>query len=265
MRTTGGKILLLSAILLVGTAYVQAAVHTEVVEYTDGDKRLQGYLAYDEAIDTERPGVLVVHEWTGIGDYVRRRTEQLAELGYVAFAADIYGKGIRPETTAEASEQASIYRQDRQLMRSRANAGLDLLRDHPLSDPERLAAIGYCFGGGVVLELARSGADVAGVASFHGNLDTPDPEDAENILAKVLVLHGGADPYVPVEQVLDFQEEMREADVNWQMNIYGNAVHSFTNPASGDDPSQGAAYNAQADRRSWQALLMFFEEIFSEQ
>ena len=147
-------------------------------------------------------------------------------------------------------------------MRRRARAGLDVLLKQELTDSARVAAIGYCFGGGAALELARSGAPLAGVVSFHGNLDTPNPADARNIKGKILVCDGGDDPHVPPEQVIAFQKEMRDADVDWQINIYGGAVHAFTNPAAGNDPSSGAAYNAEADRRSWQAMKDFFSEIF---
>lgn len=247
--------------LVIGTG-VQAEMVTKTIEYKDGDVTLEGFLAYDGSISGKRPGVLVVHEWTGLNDYARSRAQQLAELGYVAFALDMYGKGVRPANPQEASEQATKYRSDRQLMRRRAKAGLDVLLGQEMTDPARVAAIGYCFGGGVALELARSGAPLAGVVSFHGNLDTPDPADARNIKGKILVCHGGDDPHVPQEQVIAFQKEMRDAGVDWQMNIYGGAVHAFTNPAAGNDPSRGAAYNAEADHRSWQAMKDFFNEIF---
>ena len=147
---------------------------------------------------------------------------------------------------------------------TRAQAGLEVLREHPLCDSPRIAVIGYCFGGGVALELARSGADTAGVVSFHGSLSTPDPGDAKNIKAKVLVLHGADDPHVSMKDVTAFQEEMRTAGVDWQMILYGGAVHAFTSPDAGDDPSRGAAYNAKADRRSWEAIKHFFAEIFKK-
>jgi dienelactone hydrolase len=254
---------LLSLILILVTAVnARARLHSEVVEYKHGDTVLEGYLAYDEAVKGKRPGVLVVHEWTGLAAYIKMRTEQLAELGYIAFAIDMYGKGVRPKNRQEAAAQANIYRSDRQLMRSRARAGLEVLWRHPLTDTKRIAAIGYCFGGGTVLELARSGADLAGAVSFHGNLDTPNPEDAKNIRGKVLVLHGADDPAVPKEQVLAFQDEMRKAGVDWQMIIYGGAVHNFTNPEAGADKSKGSAYDEKADRRSWEAMRLFFAEIF---
>jgi dienelactone hydrolase len=147
-------------------------------------------------------------------------------------------------------------------MRSRANAGLEVLKKHELTDAKRIAAIGYCFGGGVVLELARSGADIAGVVGFHATLDTPNPADAKNIKGKVLILHGADDPVVPTDQVLAFQDEMRKAKVDWQMVFYGGAVHGFTMPESGTDPSKPAAYNEKADKRSWEAMKTFFAEIF---
>ncbi len=256
------SVLSILAFLGLGVVPAQAEVKTQTVEYKDNDVVLEGFLAYDASLKGKRPGVLIVHEWTGIGPYVQRRAQELARLGYVAFAADIYGKGIRPKDASEAKIQATIYRSDRLLMRRRAQAGLDELKKHVLVDPKRVAAIGYCFGGGVVLELARSGADIKGVVSFHGNLDTPHPEDARQIKAKVLVLHGADDPNVPASQVAAFEDEMRAAHLDWQFVAYGGAVHSFTNPDSGDDPSKGAAYNKKADERSWQAMKDFFDEIF---
>jgi dienelactone hydrolase len=247
--------------VLLFAAKVDAAIRTETVEYKDGDTLLEGFLAYDDSLPEKRPGVMVVHEWWGINDYTKKRTVDLARLGFVAFAADIYGKGIRPKTRDEAGKEAGKYRADRTLLRRRANAGLEELRKNRRVDGGKLAAIGYCFGGGTVLELARSGADVAGVVSFHGNLDTPNPGDAKNIKGKVLVLHGANDNFVN-PQVTAFQDEMRSAGVDWQMNIYSGAVHGFTNPDNGSDPSKGLAYNAAADRRSWEAMEIFFNELF---
>jgi dienelactone hydrolase len=253
---------LLVILILLSSINTQAALRTEVVEYKHGDVVLEGYLAYDDAVKGKRPGVIVVHEWMGHNPYVRMRAEQLAKMGYIALAIDMYGKGVRAKDSKEAASLAGLYRADRPLMRARANAGLEVLKKHPLTDVKRVAAMGYCFGGGTVLELVRSGAEVAGVISFHGNLDTPDPADAKNIKGKVLVLHGGDDPFVKDDQVVKFEEEMRKAGVDWQMVSYGGAVHSFTNPEAGNDPSRGAAYNEKADKRSWEAMKTFFGEIF---
>lgn len=241
-----------------------AELRSEAVEYRDGDAVMEGYLVYDDAKQGIRPGVLVVHEWMGLNDYAKRRADQLAGLGYIAFAADIYGKGIRPKDTTEAGQFAGKYRSDRKLLRSRVNAAFSVLNDQDLTDLKRTAAIGYCFGGTTVLELARSGADLSGVVSFHGALSTPAPGDAKNIKAKVLALHGADDPNVKPDEVAAFQEEMRNAGIDWYFVSYGNAVHSFTNPDAGNDPKKGAAYNEKADKRSWEAMKSFFREIFGE-
>jgi len=247
------------AILLVASV-TRAEVRTEVVDYRQGDAVLEGYMAYDDSVKGKRPGVLVAHEWMGHNAYVRRRAEMLARLGYVSFALDMYGKGVLAKDAKEAAALAGIYKKDRKLMRARASAGLDVLRKHPLVDPSRIAAIGYCFGGTTVLELARSGADLQAVVSFHGGLDTPTPEDAKNIRGKVLAMQGADDPFVPLAQVAAFEEEMRKGGVDWQFITYGGAVHSFTNPDAGNDNSKGAAYNEKADRRSWEAMKLFFAE-----
>jgi len=250
-------------VALVCSTAAFAKVQTQVVEYKQGNTVLEGYLAYDDAIKGQRPGVMIVHEWTGLGSYVKQRSEQLAKLGYVAFAADTYGKGIRPTNPKDAATQATIYKSDRKLLRDRASAGLKVLQDNKLTDKSRIAAIGYCFGGTTVLELARNGANIAGVVSFHGNLDTPNLKDAANIKSKVLVLHGADDPLVPKAQVDTFENEMRQAKVDWQLVKYGGAVHSFTNPESGNDASKGVAYNAKADKRSFADMQQFFAEIFA--
>ncbi|WP_071189808.1 dienelactone hydrolase family protein [Trichormus sp. NMC-1] len=255
------SVLFTPVIMLLTAGDVLAAIRTQNIEYKQGNTILEGYLAYDDAIKVKRPGVLVVHDWTGLQSFTKKRTEQLAKLGYVAFAADIYGKGIRPKNQQESGTQATIYRQDRKLLRQRATAGLQVLQNYPLTDPKRIAAIGYCFGGGTVLELARSGANIQGVVSFHGNLDTPNPSDAKNIKSKVLVLHGADDPFVPEEQLKGFENEMRQANVDWQLISYGGAVHSFTNPEAKNDP-QGSLYNPIAEQRSWKAMRQFFAEIF---
>ncbi|MDO8446745.1 MAG: dienelactone hydrolase family protein [Deltaproteobacteria bacterium] len=256
------RYLLIICFLCLWSVNAGAELRTETIEYKHGDTVLEGYLAYDASIKGKRPGILVVHEWWGNNAYSKRRAEQLARLGYVAFALDMYGKGVVAKDAKEAGALAGKYRGDRKLMRERANAGLEVLRKHELTDTKRMAAIGYCFGGTTILELARSGAPLAGFVSFHGGLDTSDPKDAANIKGKVLVLHGGDDPYVTAEQMAAFQDEMRKAGVDWQVVVYGGAVHSFTNPESENDKSKGVAYDEKADRRSWEAMRMFFAEIF---
>ena len=255
------KKIIFAIFLMFWQVNVQAAIHTETIDYKDGDTVLEGYLAYDDTIQVKRPGVLIVHEWMGLGPYAQRRAREVAGLGYVAFAADIYGKGVRPTDYGEAGRQAGIYKSDRPLMRRRASAGLQVLKENPHVDSSRLAAIGYCFGGTTVLELARSGEDVRGVVSFHGGLDTPTPEDAKNIRGKVLVLHGADDPFAPRAQVLQLEDEMKNAGVDYEVVLYPGAVHSFTNPDSGNDPSKGAAYNAAADKQSWEAMKLFFKKV----
>ena len=249
--------------MLLAASSIYAKIHTEAVEYKQGSTVLEGYLAYDDSMKSKRPGVLIIHQWRGIQPYEKMRAEQIADLGYVAFAADIYGKGIRPDTPAEAGKQAGIYRADRNLMRARAQAGLDQLRKFDEVDPAQVAAMGYCFGGGTALELARSGADLLGTVSFHGTLDTPHPEDAKNIKGRILVLHGADDPGVS-PQVPAFQDEMRKAGVDWEFVSYGGAVHAFTDPSAGNDNSKGAAYNKKADERSWEEMKRFFKEIFKD-
>jgi dienelactone hydrolase len=256
------KIILQLAVLCALLSSAVAAIKVETIEYKQGDATLEGLLVYDDAITSKRPGVLIAHQWKGVGDYERKRAEMLAKMGYVAFAADVYGKGTRPADAKTASETSAKYKGDRELLGKRIQAGLDQLRKSRRVDSEKIAAIGYCFGGTTVLELARSGADVAGVVSFHGGLATPTPGDAKSIQGKVLVCHGADDPFVPSPEVLGFEEEMRKANVDWQMISYGNAVHSFTDWNAGNDNSKGAAYNEKADKRSWRAMQDFLDELF---
>jgi dienelactone hydrolase len=251
-----------AAAVLFTAANAAAQVKTRVVEYKHGDITLEGFLAWDSKGAAKKPGVVVVHDWMGVGPNVKKRAEQLAALGYVAFAADIYGKGVRPADGKAAAELAGKLKADRALLRARAQAALDELRKQPNVDGAKIAAIGYCFGGTTALELARSGADLLGVVSFHGGLDTPNPADAKNIKAKILALHGADDPFVPEPQVKGFEDEMRAAKVDWQLVKYSGAVHAFTVPEAGSDNSKGAAYNEKADKRSWIAMKDFFDEIF---
>jgi dienelactone hydrolase len=238
-------------------------MQTKNVDYKQGGAALEGFLAWDDSVSGKRPGVLVVHQWQGITDYEKMRARQLAELGYVVFCADIFGKGIRPKTVQEASAQAGKFRSgDRKLLRERVNAGLDELKKNPLVDTNRVAAIGYCFGGTTVLELARSGATLNGIVSFHGGLDSPNPADGKNIKCKALVLAGADDPFQDPNNLTAFEKEMRDSKVDWQITFYGGAVHAFTQPAVDKDNLDGAKYNEKADKRSWQAMNDFFAEIF---
>lgn len=252
------------AITALLTVPANAKLHSETLDYQFQGQSLQGYLVYDDAKAKpgQTPGILVHHAWMGITDHERTWANQLAEQGYIAFAADVYGKGVHPGSPQEAGQLAGKYRGDRPLLRARAAAGLAQLQKHPMTNPNQIAAIGFCFGGGTALELARSGANLKGVVSLHGNLDTPNPADAKQIKASVLVLHGGDDPYVPAEQVMTFEKEMRDAGVDWQLNAYGGAVHAFSDPGAGNDPKTGAAYHPEAARRSWIDTTGFLKFVF---
>jgi dienelactone hydrolase len=238
-------------------------MQTRNIEYKHGSDLLEGFLAFDDANADRRPGILLFPEWYGVAEHAKARAKMLAELGYVAFAADMYGKGVRPTQFDDCAREAGKYQRDRQLMRGRGRAGLDVLRSLSEVNPNKLAGIGYCVGGTLVLELARDGAELSGVVTFHAALNTPRPEDAKNIKGKVLVLHGADDPLVPDAEVLAFEKEMRDAKVDWQLISYGNTVHSFTNWDLASDHSKPAAFNVKSDARSWTAMRAFFEEIFA--
>jgi dienelactone hydrolase len=254
----------LPAVLFFLAGLSHAELTGKTIEYKEGKTVLEGYLVYDNAIQGKRPGVVVVHDWMGESPFTRDRAEALAKMGYIALSADIYGKGVRPKDTKEAMALVPVYKGDRPLLRARARAALDTLLAQPQTDASRVAAIGYCFGGTAVLELARSGAPLEGVVTFHGGLDTPVPEDARVIKAKILVLHGADDPFVSPAQVAAFEKEMTDAKVDWQLVKYSGAVHAFAVPTAGSDHSKGAAYNERAARRAWQAMKDFLAEIFSK-
>jgi dienelactone hydrolase len=253
------KILLALVITVFGASQVQAALKTQTVVYKQGDTIMQGYLTYDDSYTGKRPGVVVFPEWWGLNEYPKMRADMLAKLGYVAFAADVYGNGLVAKDAQDAGSLATKYKGDRALMRDRAKAALATLKSQPNVDLSRVGAIGYCFGGTAALELARSGADIKSVVSFHGGLSTPTPQDARNIKAQILVLHGADDPFVSPDEVAAFEKEMKEAAVNYEVIKYPGAVHGFTNPANKGD-LVGAKYNAEADTKSWQAMKEFFDK-----
>ncbi len=237
---------------------------SEKVEYKEGSNVLEGFIVYDST-KTEGgktlPGMIIVHDWMGVSNYVKRRAEQMAELGYVAFVADIYGKDIRPKDVKQAKSLADDYKSgSRKPMRSRAEAALIELKKSKFVDTQKISAMGYCFGGIVVLEMARMGLPLNGVISFHGNLNAFNMTDAKNIRTRILVLHGAIDPYVKPEEVAQFQKEMNDAGVDYQFIAYSGAVHAFTESHVGTDMSTGAAYNRVADIRSFNAMKSFLAE-----
>jgi len=240
--------------------HADAAVKTKVVDYKIGDGTFEGFWAYDDAQKGKRPGVLVVPAYTGISDNEREHAERLAKLGYVAFVADIFGKGIRPAPGKAAGMEAAKYIGNRPLYRERVVAGFDQLKASPMVDPNRLAAIGYCFGGAGALELGRTGAPLKAIVVFHGDLSDPTPADDKNIKAHVLALQGGDDPIVPLAARETFEKDMRNAGVDWEMVAYSHTVHAYTAKDSGNDNSKGAAYNAESEKRSWIAMKDFFNE-----
>jgi dienelactone hydrolase len=250
-------------LLALPVAVARAEVIEKRVEYKEGSTRLVGFLYGDDSQKTKLPGVIVFSDWMGVGTFAKDRARELAALGYRAFVADVYGEGKQAKDQTEAGALATTFKSDRPLMRKRARAALDTLLTTAPVEPSKVAAIGFCFGGTVSLELARDGAPLAGVVSFHGGLDTPDPALAKNIKGKLLVLHGADDPLVPEQEVAAFEGEMRDAGVDWQLVKYSRSVHAFTNPQAGLDPKKGIAYNELTAKRAYQAMRDFFTEIFA--
>jgi dienelactone hydrolase len=262
MKTMIIVLFLLAAMAAVSGVLAQPpGVTTKTVDYAANGAAMEGYVAYDTAKKGPRPGILIVHDWMGLGKFSTDKADELAKQGYVAFAVDIYGKGVRAKNTDEAAKLATKFKDDRNLLRARVKAAFDKLAAMPEVDAKRIVVMGYCFGGTTALELARSGAPVAGTVSFHGGLGTPTPQDAKKINGRVLVLHGADDPFVPPAEVEAFKDEMKKANVKMDFVAYPGSVHSFTNPAAGSDNSKGAAYNADADRQSWAAFQKFLGEV----
>lgn len=254
-------------LMVTGSMPVFATMKTESITYKAEDTVFKGYLAYDDSVEGQRPGVLVVHEWWGHNDYARGRARKLAEAGYTALAVDMYGDGKQAEHPDQAGAFSGAVMQNMDLGRARFNAALALLREHSTTDPEQIAAIGYCFGGGVVLQMARFGLDLKGVVSFHGSLSTSQPARPGQIKAKVLVCHGSEDALVPPKQVDLFIREMQSAGAYLQFISYPGALHSFTNPEA-DTFSEKfdlpVGYSAEADAQSWADMVRFFEGLFDE-
>src|SRR5216684_52477 len=236
---------------------------TQDITYRDGATSLRGFLAYDETARDRRPGVLVVHEGLGLNDHAMERARMIARLGYVALAADMFGERRQASDLQEARALLAPLRDDPQKLRARGRAAMATLAALPQVDAGRLGAIGFCFGGTVVLELARDGADLKAVVSFHGVLATTTPAVSGKVKASVLVCTGADDPLAPPQQVNAFEDEMRAADVrDWQVISYGNTLHGFTNPAADGSMMRTARYSAQADRRAWASMRNLFDEVF---
>jgi dienelactone hydrolase len=240
-----------------------APVRTEAVEYRDGDVVLEGFLARP-ASDAKAPGVVVVHEWWGLAPHAKRKAEDLARAGYVAFALDMYGKGKITTDRQQAGQWAGEFRgpANRENARRRAAAGLAVLTKHPQVDAQHLAAIGFCFGGTIALEMAWSGADLDAAVSFHGSPTVPTPEEAKAVKATILVCNGADDAAVSAETLRAFEDAMKAADLDWMLVQYGNAVHAFTNPDAGKAGMGNVAYEERADRRSWAHMRSLFSERF---
>lgn len=239
-----------------------AAIISEEIEYKHGKVPLKGTLVYDDSITKPQPGILLLPEWWGHNDYIKQRARQMAEKGYIAFAADMYDEDQVTTDPQVAQELSKPFYENRDLMRRRARAGLDVLLKQKNLDVKKVAAIGFCMGGTVALELARSGENIRGVAAFHAGLQFPDKVVPGNVKAKVLVLNGGADPMVPPEERESFIQDMQNAGADLQFMQYGGAVHAYTNPRADKYKIKGVAYNKKAERRAFRALDVFLEEAF---
>lgn len=248
--------------LLTSASGAAAEVKTQEIDYKEGDTVLQGLIAWDAAAKGKRPGVLVVHEWWGHNEHARNQARRLAEAGYVGFALDLYGKGKVATHPKDAEAFVREATRDPAVIVARFNAALDQLKRDPHVDADKIAAIGYCFGGGVVLGMARSGADLDAVVAFHGSLAARTPAAKGKIKPRILVLTGAADPMVPPEQVEAFKKEMKAAGAKFEVVSYPGAKHSFTNPDADKAGMEALGYDADADKKSWAAMLRMFKQVF---
>jgi dienelactone hydrolase len=254
-------------LILIFSPCLQAALHEESVSYTAGDAKLKGYLVWDDAKGDKQPGILVVHEWWGLNDYARQRARMLAELGYTALAVDMYGDGKNSEHAGEAAEFMNSVLDRADLSQQRFLAAKDFLTKQPSVDSGKIAAIGYCFGGSTVLNMARLGIDLAAVVSFHGNLATKTPAQPGVVKARVLVLNGADDNFISADSINAFKQEMTQVGANYQFVNYPGVIHGFTNPDAdrlGKANNLPIAYNAEADRQSWAAMQRLFQEVFKK-
>jgi dienelactone hydrolase len=258
------RTMILAAALLVATGTAGAVVKTKVIEYDYDGVKLKGYLAYDDAGTGKRPGVLVFHEWWGLNDYAKKRAEQLAEMGYVAFCPDMYGDGKVVEHPTEAGKMAQTVRMNQKAWLGRAEAGLKALRSQSQVDGDKVAAIGYCFGGSTALTLAYSGSPLQAVVTFHAALPTPTAAEAKAIKARVLVCHGADDPFIPAEAISKFKEALDTAKVKYQFESYPGTVHSFSVPEADKRAIKGMAYNEAADKKSWQQMKSVLSETLGK-
>jgi dienelactone hydrolase len=258
------RCLLSLALVLVVQGSIHAEVKSKPIPYKHGDLELEGYYAWDDAVQGKRPGVLIVHEWWGLNDYARQRADQLAKLGYAAFALDMYGKGKLTEHPAEAREWAAKVRKNVDEWQKRAMAGFDVLKSQEQCDTSRIAAMGYCFGGSTVLQMAYTGADLKGVVTFHGALPIPEEAQAKAIRARILVCHGAADRFIPEDVIEKFRHVLDETGVDWMMVYYAGARHSFTDPDADKHGVDGMKYQKKADERSWDEMREFYKEIFAK-
>ncbi len=257
----------LTLLLVVGLGTAQAAVTGKVVEYRAGKTVLKGYLAYDDGVAEKRPGVLVVHEWWGHNEYARKRARMLAELGYTALAVDMYGDGKQAAHPEDAGKFSTEVKRNMANAKARFVAAMDLLKGQKTVDPERIAAIGYCFGGSIVLDMARMGVDLDGVVSFHGSLSTSNPAKRGVVKAKVLVCNGADDPFVSQAQVAQFKKEMKDAGVDFKFKSYKGAKHAFTNPDADNNGRKfnlPLAYSGRADRASWSDMKKFLDRVLKK-
>jgi dienelactone hydrolase len=239
-----------------------AEVRTKAIEYKDGDAVLTGLLAWDDAATGPRPGVLVVHEWWGLNDYAKGRAEALAAEGYVAFALDMYGDGKVTDHPDQAGAWMQEITGNIETWTRRAQLGVDVLKSQDQVADNSLAAIGYCFGGATVMQMAYAGSDVKAVASFHGSLPPP-PESVTAITPRVFVAHGRDDAFIPKDRVLAFQDGLDRVKATWDMTIYSGTRHGFTNPGAGVYGIENIQYNERADKDSWAAMLVMFEDVFA--